>query len=244
MYNTDLPRRADLPTSAQLTRSTIIAGVSACAILVTVVLPSEYAVDPTGVGRLTGLTQMGENKMELAKEAAKDATASIPAAPATAKPVGGEALMRRLDDTEALLTAQRQQAAAPTAPAEEKTAVAATAPPAAKKTVPPSPVGRTDEVVVSLAPGQGAEVKLVMRQGARADFAWVSAGGVVNYDTHGDAPGQSTSYEKGRSVARGEGILEAAFDGNHGWFWRNRGKAKVTVTLRTNGHYTDIKRIL
>jgi len=37
-------------------------------------------------------------------------------------------------------------------------------------------------------------------------------------------------------------VLEAAFTGNHGWFWRNRGQADVKVTLRTAGDYTDISR--
>ena len=41
-----------------------------------------------------------------------------------------------------------------------------------------------------------------------------------------------------------EGVLEAAFDGNHGWFWRNRTDADVIVTLKTNGAYTDIKRMM
>lgn len=95
-----------------------------------------------------------------------------------------------------------------------------------------------------LTPGQGVEIKLVMRRGARAGFSWISSGGPVNYDTHGDAPGQSTSYDKGRGVEKDEGVLEAAFDGNHGWFWRNRGRSNVTVTLRTNGDYSDVKRPL
>jgi hypothetical protein len=50
---------------------------------------------------------------------------------------------------------------------------------------------------------------------------------VVNFDTHGepyDAPNKTHSYEKGRGAASDEGVLEAAFDGNHGWFWRNRGE--------------------
>lgn len=81
MYNTDLPRRADLPTSAQLLRSTVIAAAAAAAILVTIVLPSEYAVDPTGVGRVLGLTQMGEIKVQLAGEAAQ-AEAALAAASA------------------------------------------------------------------------------------------------------------------------------------------------------------------
>ena len=49
MYNTDIPTRAELPTSKQLLRSTIIAVFAAAAILITVVLPAEYAIDPTGI---------------------------------------------------------------------------------------------------------------------------------------------------------------------------------------------------
>jgi len=29
----------------------------------------------------------------------------------------------------------------------------------------------------------------------------------------------------------------------HGWFWRNRGREPVTVTLRTRGDYQDLKEI-
>ena len=73
MYNTDIPTRAELPTSRQLLRSTVIAVVAAAAILVTIVLPAEYAIDPTGIGRALGLTEMGEIKSQLAKEAEADA---------------------------------------------------------------------------------------------------------------------------------------------------------------------------
>jgi hypothetical protein len=44
-------------------------------------------------------------------------------------------------------------------------------------------------------------------------------------------------------VASDDGELIAAFTGNHGWFWRNRGQADVTVTLKTGGDYSDIKRV-
>ena len=56
--------------------------------------------------------------------------------------------------------------------------------------------------------------------------------------------GESTSYEKGRGVAADEGVLEAAFNGSHGWFWRNRSEATVTITLRTAGDYAQIKRVM
>lgn len=73
------PPDALAPTSRQLIRSTILAVVVAALLLVTCVLPAEYGVDPTGVGRLLGLTQMGEVKMALAEEAANNAAAEASA---------------------------------------------------------------------------------------------------------------------------------------------------------------------
>jgi hypothetical protein len=66
----------------------------------------------------------------------------------------------------------------------------------------------------------------------------------VNYDTHADAPGiKYHGYGKGTGKPSDEGVLVAAFDGAHGWFWRNRGRETVTVTLRTNGDYQELKRM-
>ena len=73
MYNAPQPRPEDLPSKAQLFRSSIMAAIGAVVILVTVYLPAEHAIDPTGVGRILGLTEMGEIKRELAEEAAQDA---------------------------------------------------------------------------------------------------------------------------------------------------------------------------
>ncbi|MFU8776138.1 MAG: transmembrane anchor protein [Roseovarius sp.] len=72
MHNAPKPKIDELPTKAQLFRSSIIAGIGAVAIMVTVYLPAEYAVDPTGVGRVLGLTEMGEIKIQLATEAEAD----------------------------------------------------------------------------------------------------------------------------------------------------------------------------
>ncbi|MEL6822038.1 MAG: transmembrane anchor protein [Calditrichota bacterium] len=69
MYNSNVPKDIELPSSKQLIRSTIIALITALVLLVTVVLPAEYAIDPTGIGRVLGLTEMGEIKNQLAEEA-------------------------------------------------------------------------------------------------------------------------------------------------------------------------------
>jgi hypothetical protein len=66
-----------LPSRRQLITTTLIALAVAAVVVVTVVLPAEYGVDPTRVGQLLGLTAMGK-----AKGAASTATAGV--APADA----------------------------------------------------------------------------------------------------------------------------------------------------------------
>ncbi|OZA86041.1 MAG: transmembrane anchor protein [Azorhizobium sp. 39-67-5] len=199
-------------------RSTVIAIVAAAAILVSIVLPAEYAIDPTGIGRMLGLAEMGEIKAQLAAEAEKDRTAGQQGAVPVAVPTPDRrsGLLDRLF-AELLVS------------------------PAAAQT---TPARRNDEMSITLKPGEGAEVKMVMVRGAKVNFSWAVTGGVVNFDLHGDGGGQETSYQKGRGVPGADGVLEAAFDGNHGWFWRNRGTSDVTVTLRTSGSYAEIKRAL
>ncbi|MER8849523.1 transmembrane anchor protein [Mesorhizobium australicum] len=217
MYNTDIPTRAELPTSRQLLRSTAIAIVAAAAILITIVLPAEYAIDPTGIGRGLNLTEMGEIKTQLADEAERDRAAGQQGeAPAPAAPDQESSLLGRVF-AELVIGSAAAQA---------------------------SPAGRTDEISVTLKPGEGAEVKLAMTIGAKAAYSWTANGAAVNFDMHGDGGGKTISYEKGRAVAESSGVLEAAFDGNHGWFWRNRTDAEVTVTLKTDGAYADIKRMM
>ncbi len=205
---TDTPDINALPSSQRLLRSTVIALVTALVILVVAVLPAEYGVDITGAGRVLGLTEMGELKVALAKEAAAaDAAESAAAA-------GGQA--------------------APTSAGAPATASA------------PADSGWTHVTEIPLAPNEGKEVKLVMLKGARAQFEWSVAGGVVNHDTHGDSTGAPNSYynyRKGTGVSGDQGELVAAMDGAHGWFWRNRSRASVTVTLRTKGGYSELKKM-
>jgi hypothetical protein len=73
MHNAPRPNLEDLPTRAQLRRSSITAGIGAVMIAVMIYMPAELGKDPTGVGTLLGLTEMGEIKQQLAQEAAEDA---------------------------------------------------------------------------------------------------------------------------------------------------------------------------
>ena len=201
MYKENLPNQNELPTSRQLAISTFVALVTAAALLVTVVLPAEYGIDPTGVGRALGLTQMGEIKVQLAEEA-KIETAEM-------------AELQEEPMEMSLISPQPTQAIA------------------------------EESISIMLAPGEAAEVKLTMIKLARATYSWTVDTGHVNFDTHGDnADIGYHNYSKAKAVSADEGELIAAFDGSHGWFWRNRSNETVNVTLNVSGEFTAMKRVL
>jgi hypothetical protein len=97
-----------------------------------------------------------------------------------------------------------------------------------------------DEVSFTLAPGETAEVKLAMSEGDQAEYAWSAEGGRINFDLHAHGGGDSVTYEKGRGATGGEGGILAPFAGEHGWFWRNRDDAAITVTMRLRGQYSEL----
>ena len=243
MFNADIPSRAELPTTRQLIRSTVLALAAAAVLLVTVVLPAEYAIDPTGIGRALKLTEMGAIKKQLAIEAETDRQRDRPQGPAPSPAAAPE----RRSGLPALLGGFLISSAAahPHHGDEdgEDQIAPARRPPAAMAQQ--APDARTDELVFKLKPNEGIEYKMTMLRGARAEFSWRVEGGVVNYDMHGTPKGggKETSYKKGNGAGSEAGVLTADYDGSHGWFWRNRGTREVTITLKTSGAYSEIRRM-
>ncbi|MGH7679293.1 MAG: transmembrane anchor protein [Gemmatimonadaceae bacterium] len=205
MSNINAPAPDSLPSPERLRRFSLVALLVAVVLTVVVVLPAERGIDPTGLGRVIGLTPMGEFKVAAAEELAQELAA--------------EEQTRSEDPARAVVTAGAAAA----------------------------PGSRSDSATLTLGPNEGKEIKLVMKKGARAEYSWSVSGGVVNYVLHGDtvnAPaGVFHSYKRANGRDTDAGVLEAVFDGHHGWFWRNRSSATVTITLRTTGAYSELREI-
>lgn len=182
-----------LPSTRTLLRSTFVALVIAGVLLVTVILPAEYGVDPVGAGKVLGLTEMGEIKMALAREAAAENATVV------------------------------SSVSAGTSGDEWR-----------------------DSITVSLAPNEGVEYKLEMTKGQQAMYLWTADSAEVSYNAHGEPPDApknfAHSYGRGQSRSM-QGDLVAAFDGVHGWHWRNRSEGTVRVTLKTRGEYQRLLEI-
>lgn len=217
MYNADIPPTNALPSHRQLLKSTIIALLIATFLMLAVVLPAEFGRDPTGVGNLLGLTKMGQIKQSLAKEAALEEQSASQAgqvqAPSVAQTIAAEEVVN-----------VEKQAPAASDPAQT--------------------AAKNDEMIVKLAPDEGTEIKVTLDKGEKVNYQWVSTG-KTNYDVHGDSAEENIDYygySKGSKVSD-EGEIIAKFNGSHGWFWRNRTKNPITITLKTVGQYSDIKHM-
>jgi len=204
MYNKKIPTQAELPSTSKLIKSTIIAAVTAGFLLVTVVMPAEYGIDPTGIGKTIGLKKMGDIKVSLAEEAAADKAKSL----ITQDGSKNSAAVEPIPETgQAILSHEMQ---------------------------------------VTLSPDEGTEIKVSMLKGAKVTYSWWTDGGKANFDIHGDSNKLRIdyhNYEKGSKERVDNGTIVAAFDGSHGWFWRNRTSKTMTLTLQTKGEYTKIKHM-
>ena len=177
-------------SAPQLIKATAVALLAAGALLVTTVLPAEYGIDPTGIGKALGFTALHQA-----------------GADAALKPTGG-------------------------LPPTATQAVTASAGPF-----------QSGEITLTLAPDEGSEIKALMRAGEAFVFSW-QASGPVNFDMHGEKPGggqeEFSSYWKDRGQTAASGSFTAPFDGTHGWYWRNRGDAPVTITVKVSGYFEKL----
>jgi len=105
---------------------------------------------------------------------------------------------------------------------------------------------RDDIETIELAPHTGIEVKSHMSKGDSFVFQWEATGGPVKVDMHGEPPNAAddefTSYWTAKETNGQTGTFVAPFDGNHGWYWRNKGDTPVTIKLQMSGFYPDLYR--
>jgi hypothetical protein len=96
-----------------------------------------------------------------------------------------------------------------------------------------------NSVQLRLAPGQGFEYKLRMKEGETLVYSW-SASKELEYDFHGQYENDTSGFFESYRATTGNaahGSLVAPFEGIHGWFWANRTGEPVVITLTIAGFY-------
>ena len=100
--------------------------------------------------------------------------------------------------------------------------------------------GEQDTVVVTVPAGKGIEYKLHMQQFQKVTYEWLTEGGDVYVDLHGEPQGDTTGYFESYTIATAEemkGSFTAPFTGSHGWYWKNNSSQDIDIQLIFSGDY-------
>lgn len=190
-----------LPTVSQLIKATGLALVVAALILITTVLPAEHGIDPTGIGKLLGLTALSNQNEVVTKSKGSGEVAAVVTTPVVST---------------AGTTSSKQ-----------------------------SPLYRADTRQITLQPGEGLEFKTRLEKGAALIYSWkTQQGEKIDHEFHGEPlqakADEYESYILEKQVSESNGALIAPFAGTHGWYWNNKNKTPVTVTLNASGFYAEL----
>lgn len=213
-----------------------VAILVATAITVCFVLPAEFRIDPTGVGRATGVIRLaGPKKMSASELDAIVSEANGGTAVDAAGAAGGES-----------------GAAAESVGADRQAGGGAGASAGSARYY--SGGYRADFIDIPLTVagaaerGEELEYKVRMKKGDSLAYSW-SASGITNpdefyYDFHGEAPPKAAGAEgtvveyRQATGSQSHGTLVAPFDGVFGWYLQNQSEKPVVVHLKISGFYT------
>ena len=205
------PFQVQAPSASRLLKSVLAALVIAALALVIVVLPAEYAIDPTGIGTRLGLTQMHQG--------------------------GGKAIVLKdtLGGNENVGKVQVADAGAPLPLPNPAVYQGAKVAPKNETVTIKLPVGGETEVKAVLGTNKVILYSWKTDKGpVYVDFHghspdWANKQAFVRY------------LEAKDGISEDSGSLVAPFSGEHGWYWVNIGDEPVTITLQLSGYYDEIK---
>ena len=212
--------QGDVPSLGRLLTATGVALLVAVVILVAFVLPAEYGIDPLRTGRAFGLTELANSSAEPATPAATPNAAAAPPVADTGKTVINPVLVP-----------------SPTGDA-----------PTIKDTLLAQP-GRFqfDSREITLAAGEGMEIKYDMKKGAGLVFSW-TASDALPFEFHGEPDVKpegkaGTDYYESYLLDNKTGKREshatfvAPSTGIHGWFWENKTDKEVKLKVVSAGFF-------
>ncbi|WP_051484368.1 hypothetical protein [Shewanella waksmanii] len=212
-------------TTATLIKASIIALLVAIVVLLVAILPAEYNIDPTGLGKVAGLTQLAQAEEQPATASQVDKPAAL-ASTLVQSPTASTKLMANEEAPLLFAKPATHLADAPSV-ADIKAARQTTG-------------VRTDTVNITIAAGKGLEYKLLMDAGMHLTYQWRSDSAALYFDFHGEPQGDKTGYYESFSLTTAKemkGSLTTPFAGSHGWYWKNKTDKAVVVTLTTTGDY-------
>lgn len=195
----------------QILKATSAALVIGIVVFVTAVLPAEYGSDPLGTGKLFGLIRLYNFQYHQAAVAIE-----TPASP----------LLTIADLGSDPSVAMPKEANNP-APAKQYEE-------------------RQDSVTVRVPAGKGLEFKMNVLKYGKVKYEWVTDHGVLFTDFHGEVKEEhpdpnKDEYFQSYTEAYSNNIIGtflAPYEGRHGWYFKNKSKTDIVVSIKLKGQYT------
>lgn len=197
----------------KIIKATIISMIIGFALLITAVLPAEYGIDPTGLGKAFGFTRLyipedsttGTNgsgtmvttNFPLIKMGKAGSGPDVPRPSEADNPAPEIQLTNREDSVEVIV-----------------------------------PAGKGIEYKINM-----------LKHGKMKYEWTTNNNAMLYFDFHGEvkqAKAAKAVYFESYTIANSNnmvGSFLSPFEGKHGWFFRNNGSKDVTVTLRLKGQY-------
>jgi hypothetical protein len=201
---------ATVPVAKNLWLSVLGVAAVALLVLVTAVLPAEYGIDPTGIGRVLGLTQMragATRTFEVRDVVGGNESYRTVEIPAYGEPVP---LPNPAVHQDQMDQAPRTQTFEITLDVDQETEVKAVL-----------QAGKMILYSWQVDEGRQVYVDFHGHDPAAGEEYW------VRYKEQQDGPGNN-------------GSLVAPFAGEHGWYWLNYNDGPVVIRLTVTGYYDEL----
>lgn len=200
-----------------LRKKLALATAGAGVLLVTVVLPAEYGVDPTGLGKLAGLTGL-----------------SGMVAPASAGTDYGQTLIFNVEEydleAEEINQSIRGMLKLEEMPFKQETIILEI-----------EDIGEIEHKFVMEADSTLLYSWKVLDGGGDGVFYEFHG-----HPSSADAPNYPDGFEMGYSISEGSaqsGAFTAAFPGYHGWYFMNLEEGPIKIELTVSGYYSEHKEM-
>lgn len=188
--------------------ATAFATLLAAVILISAVLPAEYGIDPTGIGKRMGLTALSAP----IKEKAEPLAIACPVLPPQPSEINASDQKNELNKA-SNIAQNSEKGQSPLWQDSVKITV---------------PAGDGLEYKFHLMKGAAIEYSWVT-DGAKLYFDF-------HGEPQGDKTGYFKSFKESTDN-QSSGSLTAPFEGSHGWYWENKTRSPVTILLNTKGSY-------
>jgi hypothetical protein len=215
------------PSTKSLIWSFVTSIILASLIFFIAVLPAEFNTDPTGLGKLLGLTV-------LAKTAEETVNPGLVSCPQTV-----EIAVENTPQGTKLANEQEQEHDHENGHSHDHGHEHGLGQTGHHSHLP----AWKDTVVITIPPKKGLEYKFYILKGEKFEFIWKTEGAELYFDFHGEPEGDKTGYFKSFKVStqnKSSGTLLVPFTGSHGWYWQNKTSQSINITLKTRGSYKTL----